>query len=55
VKYLPLQVATSIWPQEASFACVPHQIFASLALSKLPISHVVGVASQEALEGIVSI
>jgi hypothetical protein len=55
VKYLPLQAATSIWPQEASFACVPHQILASLALWKLPISHVVGVAAQKAPEGIVSI
>ena len=32
--------------------CTPHQILASLALLKLPLSHVYGIAGSEALRGV---
>jgi hypothetical protein len=32
--------------------CNPHQILASLALLKLPLSHVVGIAAPEVLRGV---
>jgi hypothetical protein len=35
--------------------CNPHQILASLAPLKLPLSHVVSIAAQEALKGVMSI